>query len=293
MAEVELSDVTKSYRNQEAISSLTLNIPDQSITGLIGPNGAGKTTLLNLIAGIEAVTDGEVSVFGNEPLENLSVAANLFYVHEDMMYPQDFRISEVYQAFKKIYPNWDQALAENLSEHFNLSLKQMPRDLSKGQASTLNAIIGLAVQTPVTMFDEPTTGMDYGVRRDFYRALLKSYIAHPRTIILSSHLLNELEDLLEHVILLDHGELELMMEMDELKQYAVALVGEYDSLIDQQSILYQDRLDLNQQYWVIKHPGETTLQDLRRHGFTISPVAPSDLCVYLTQMNRGDVDHVF
>ncbi|MDQ0159411.1 ATP-binding cassette domain-containing protein [Alkalibacillus salilacus] len=293
MAEIELSDVMKRYRNQEAISSLTLSIPDQSITGLIGPNGAGKTTLLNLMAGIEAATEGDVSVFGNEPLENLSVAANLFYVHEDMMYPQDFRISEVYQAFKKVYPNWDQALAENLSDHFNISLKQMPMDLSKGQASTLNAIIGLAVQTPVTLFDEPTTGMDYGVRKDFYRALLKSYIAHPRTIILSSHLLNELEDLLEHVILLDHGELELMMEMDKLKQYAVGLVGEYDSMIDQQTILYQDRMDLNQQYWVIKHPGEDMLQELRQHGFTISPVAPADLCVYLTQMNRGDVDHVF
>ncbi|MET3684087.1 ABC-2 type transport system ATP-binding protein [Alkalibacillus flavidus] len=293
MSDIQLKNVTKRYRQKTAISSLTLDIPDKSMTGLVGPNGAGKTTLLNMIAGFEKTTDGELTVFGEEPFDHLNVAANLFYVHDGMMYPQDFRIADVFRAFQTNYPHWDQALAEQLAQHFGLDIRQMPRYLSKGQASTLNAVIGLAVHTPVTLFDEPTTGMDYGVRRDFYRALLKSYLATPRTIVLSSHLLNELEDLLEHVVLINRGELVLQTEMDDLKHYAVGVSGTEEQLNGLENVLYQESLGFNQHFWVIEHPGESDLNRLREQGLSVAPVAPADLCVYLTQTGKGDIDDVF
>lgn len=158
-------------------------------------------------------------------------------------------------------------------------------------------IVGLAARCPLTIFDEPTTGMDAAVRKDFYRALLKDYLAYPRTIIISSHHLEEMEDILEDVLLLKDGQVLLHLPIAELKEWAVGLTGKKSTIEEwthNREILYQKYVGPDSAYVVVKDDfSEASKQEARRAGVDISPVSCSDLCVYLTARNRGGIDDVF
>jgi len=123
-------------------------------------------------------TAGQVRVFGLDPFNSLKVSANLIFVDESMAFPP-FSLREILDEASKFYANWDKPLADGLFEYFALNPKQRHPNLSKGMKSTFNAIVGIAAHCPLTILDEPTSGMDSAVRRDFYRALLKDYIACP------------------------------------------------------------------------------------------------------------------
>ena len=199
MTVIECTKLTKAYGNTKAVNDLSFTIEENTITGLIGRNGAGKTTLLKIISGFIKNTSGEISVFGKKPFNSLYVSANTFFTDDNMEFPTELNLSQLLKEASKFYPNWDMSLAKGLFEYFNLNYKQYHSKLSKGQESTFNMIVALSSHSALTIFDEPTTGMDASVRKDFYRALLKDYIQYPRTIILSSHLLSEVEDILENI----------------------------------------------------------------------------------------------
>ncbi|GAA0451048.1 ABC transporter ATP-binding protein [Alkalibacillus silvisoli] len=297
MGVVSSRHLTKSYRNNHAIKDLTIQFQEGSITGLIGRNGAGKTTLLKLIAGLIKKTDGELTVLGEEPFNSLKVSANSIFVDDQLPFPQDFKVKDVLREFSRFYPNWDGELADRLTSYFSIDKETLPLHFSKGKRSTFNAIVGLATHAPLTIFDEPTTGMDYSVRHDFYRALLKDYMEYPRTIIVSSHLLNELEDLLEEIALIHDGKLYFQETVPSLKEYAVGLTGStslLNSITQEHDVLYSKDVGMNQQYIVLKDRlTETEKDSLRREGVKLSPVSPADLCVYVTNKAEGGIDDVF
>ena len=146
-----------------------------------------------------------------------------------MALPATLNLSETLDAARRFYPNWDHRLALRLFDYFSLNPRQLHKNLSKGMKSTFNMIVGLSARCALTIFDEPTVGMDAAVRKDFYRALLQDYLQHPRTIIFSSHLLKEIEDILEEVLLLREGQKRLHLPADQLREYAVGLRGEEDT----------------------------------------------------------------
>ncbi|GEN46319.1 ABC transporter ATP-binding protein [Alkalibacillus haloalkaliphilus] len=297
MGVITSRQLTKSYRNTEAVNQLTVQFNEGVITGLIGRNGAGKTTLLKMIAGLVKKSGGDLSVFGEDPLNSLKVSANSIFVDDQLPLPLEFKVKDVLKEFERFYPNWDIELAERLIRHFSIDLDALPINFSKGKRSTFNAIVGLAAHAPLTIFDEPTTGMDYSARQDFYRALLKDYLEHPRTIILSSHLLNELEDVLEDIVLIHDGQLYLHETVTSLKEFAVGLTGdssELSSVTSKYEVLHKKDVGLNQQYVVI----ETQLEEkdeehLKKMGVQITPVSPADVCVYVTNRENGGIDDVF
>jgi len=297
MSVIECNGLTKVYGGTKALNNLSFKIEENKITGLIGRNGAGKTTLLKIIAGLIKETAGELKVFSEKPFNSLQVSANVIFLHDQMNLPTALNLKELLETAASFYPNWDRELADRLLDYFSLNPLQHYNGLSKGMKSTFNMILGLSARVPLTLFDEPTSGMDAAVRKDFYRALLKDYIAYPRTIIISSHHLNEIEDLLEDILLVKEGKELHHMPVADLKEWAIglqgntAVIGEWTK---NKEVIYTKSIGIDQSYVVVRnHFTETEGQRARNAGIDITPVTASDLCVYLTSKTKGGIDDVF
>ena len=297
MKVIECTDLNKTFMRKKVLHNLTFSIEENKITGLIGRNGVGKTTLLKIIAGFIKETSGEIKVYSEKPFNSLNVSANSIFVDDQMSFPPALQLMEILEITENFYPNWDMDLAKRLFQYFSFDPKQYHNRLSKGKTSTFNAIVGLASRAPLTIFDEPTTGMDAAVRKDFYRALLKDYLDHPRTIIISSHHLDEIEDLLEDVLLLKNGRSHLHLPIEQLKEWAVGVKGKTDAVLawtNEKDILYKNHIGKDTMYAVVKNDYlDHALLQAKANGLEISPVRSSDLCVYLTDETKGGIDDVF
>lgn len=294
---VQCDNLIKSYGQLNALNQLSFELEENKITGLIGRNGAGKTTLLKLIAGYLKPTSGEIQVFSRNPFNNLCVAANIIFVDDNMSFPASFTLGDILTEAAKFYQNWNHDLARGLFDYFSLNPKQRHNRLSKGTKSTFNSIIGLASRCPLTIFDEPTTGMDSAVRKDFYRALLKDYLDYPRTMILSSHLLSEIEDILEDILLIKDGKKCLFLPVLEFKEFAMGLRGNSQAVrrvIEGEKIIYSEEFAPDSLYVVLERKiAQEQLEQAKQAGLEVQTVSTDDLCVYLTAKTKGGIDDVF
>ncbi|MBP1934543.1 ATP-binding cassette domain-containing protein [Ammoniphilus resinae] len=294
---IECAGLTKIYGRKKALDQMTFSIEENKITGLIGRNGAGKTTLLKILAGFMKETSGEIKVFSERPFNSLNVSANSVFVDDQMAFPQAIPLGEILEVARDFYPNWDHSFALRLFDYFSFDPKDYHKRLSKGKTSTFNMIIGLASHAPLTLFDEPTTGMDASVRKDFYRVLLKDYIAYPRTMILSSHHLDEMEDLLEDVLLIKNGKKHMHMPISDLKEWAIGIKGPATvvlDLINGRDVIYKNEIGIKTLYAVVKNDlSQSVLNQVQVAGLEISSVRSSDLCVYLNNDTKGGIDDVF
>jgi ABC-2 type transport system ATP-binding protein len=297
MSVLEFENVTKTYGKKKALDNLSLSLGENKITGLIGRNGAGKTTMLKIAAGFMREGSGEVRVFGEHPFNNLTVSANMIMIDNDMNLPAALNLDELLETAADFYHNWDMKLARNLFDYFGLEPKQTHAGLSKGMKDTFNGIIGLAARCPLTIFDEPTNGMDAGVRKDFYRALLKDYIANPRTIIISSHHLNEVEDILEDILLLKDGKQFLHMPIEELREYAVVVSGKEEAMknwLRGHEIFHKSNTEFGRTYAVIRNDlSDDQIAAAMKNNLEFSTISNEDLCLYLTSQEKGGIDDVF
>lgn len=294
MMVIECKNVKKRYMRKNALEDITFQLEDQKITGLIGRNGAGKTTLLKILAGFIKESTGEVKVFSNKPFNNLTVSANSILVDDQMSFPDSLTLAEILQTASSFYSKWDAELASRLFDYFHLDSKQQHSKLSKGSQATFNMIFGLATRCELTMFDEPTNGMDEAVRTDFYRALLKEYIAHPRSILISSHHLAEIEHLLEDILLIHKGKVVFHKSLDEVKEYAVGIQGPSEIVekwTTEEEILHSKQLEDQRQYVVVR--GNPSIEKIRTDGVTVHSISASDVCMYVTSDRKGGIDDVF
>ncbi|MBS4205692.1 ATP-binding cassette domain-containing protein [Lederbergia citrea] len=297
MKVIECTNVTKKYGRINVLDKMTFSIEENKMTGLIGRNGAGKTTLLKILSGFIRETSGEVQVFSEGPFNSLFVSANSIFIDDQMTFPPALNLAEILEEASRFYENWDAELAQGMFDYFSFNPHQYHRNLSKGLMSTFNMIIGLSARCALTIFDEPTTGMDASVRKDFYRALLKDYIAHPRSIIISSHHLNEVEDLLEDLLLIKDGKAHLHLPISELKEWAIALQGKKSTVAGWtmgREVLHEKQMGPSSIYSVVKNDfTEADIQSARLDGLEITSVSSSDVCVYLTSKHKGGIDDVF
>ncbi|MBT9607321.1 ABC transporter ATP-binding protein [Microbacterium sp.] len=222
---IRLSGVSRRFRRTLALDSVTVDIPENAITGLLGRNGAGKTTLMSIIAGHDRPSTGSVEVFGTDPFENALTMSSISFVRDNQRYPEDFTLRQAIEVAPLFHAGWDAEVAERLIHGFRLPRKTAIKKLSRGQASSLGIVLGLASRAPVTIFDEPYLGLDATARRFFYDSLMQDYLDHPRTILVSTHLIDEMEPLLEHVVIVDDGRLVRAATADELRGSAVTLSG--------------------------------------------------------------------
>lgn len=191
----------------KALDDVSLDIRPGTITGLIGRNGAGKSTLAGLIAGFRKVQSGSILIDGASPWENPAVTEDICFMRDIGGVSEEDKLSETIRIVEGLRPHFDRAFFEELMDMFKVPLKSKPSKLSRGQRSSLAAAIALATRCNLTILDEIHLGMDAVARRLFYEALMADYIARPRTFLISSHLLDEIEDQLEDVIILHDGRL--------------------------------------------------------------------------------------
>ena len=221
---ISATALSRRYRDQIALDEVSLAVEPGTVTGLLGRNGAGKTTLMRIITGLEFPTAGDLRVFGEVPAENDPVLRRMVFVREEQAYP-DLRVEHVIQVASWFYPNWSEDLARQLLSDFALPPKRRIKRLSRGMRSAVGIVIGLAARAELTLFDEPYAGLDAVARQLFYDRLLAEFAERPRTIVLSTHLIDEVADLLEHVVLLDHGRVALDAPSDEIRGTAVTVSG--------------------------------------------------------------------
>jgi ABC-2 type transport system ATP-binding protein len=221
---ISVAGLTRRYRDQVALDDVSVEIEAGSITGLLGRNGAGKTTLLRILAGQEFQSSGSVSVLGAAPAENEHVLRRMVFVREDQVYP-DFKVRHALRAASWFYPDWDAGLADALIADFDLRPDKAIKKLSRGMRSALGITIGLAARAEVTLFDEPYAGLDAVARQIFYDRLLADYAESPRTILLSTHLIDEAAALFENVVVIDRGRVVLEAAADGLRGIATTVSG--------------------------------------------------------------------
>lgn len=296
MEVITLREVTKKYRSLKVLDQVNLAIRENVITGVVGRNGVGKTTLMKMIAGFTKESSGDLRVFGERPFNSLSVSANMIFVDDMMGFPDSLKLGDILIECDRFYENWDDELAKRLLEYFQLPLTFKHRVLSKGKRSTFNAVVGIAARCPLTMFDEPITGMDAAARKDFYRALLKDYIAHPRTILLSSHHMEEMEDLLEDILLIDGKDVGFHGPIIELQEKFLSLQGKANVLeayATRHAIVHRSMAGPLTEWIVDNEHTETELNELKQAGIHVTAVTASDAYLAMTGQARGGVDDVF
>lgn len=297
MEVIECNNVTKEYKHFPAIKNLSFSIRENTITGLIGRNGAGKTTLLKMIAGFYKPTVGELKVFNETPFNSLNVSANSIFIDDNISFPKGSTLAEIIKFTKHFYSDLNEEFSYKLLKYFSLDLNKKYIKLSKGMKSTFNSIVGISSHCALTLMDEPTIGMDAAVRKDIYKLILRDYIEHPRTIIISSHLLNELEEILENILLIDKGILCLHESLTDLKEYAVGFTGKteaIDALTKNKEIIYEESFGVNSIYKVIKCTDfQKESSFARLAGIEANAISLSDLCIYLTDSKKGGINNVF
>lgn len=242
---VSADQVSRSFKNVKALNAVSFSIQEGEICALLGANGAGKTTLMSILAGHDRPTAGTVAVSGRNPFESALAAANTSFIRDNQRYPDNYALHHALRAAGLFHPNWDAAFANELARIFRLPGKTQVHKFSRGQLSALAIVISLASRAPLTIFDEPYLGLDVAARHRFYELLIEDYSAHPRTVIVSTHLVGEMENIFSQAIILDQGEVALDATADELRETAFQISGPRDAVqnfIGERRVLHQRRL---------------------------------------------------
>lgn len=216
---VEIHRVTRQFGNKTALDDLSLTVPRGGVFGLIGGNGAGKTTLIKHILGMLKAQSGSVRVFGLDPAQNpVGTLGRIGYLSEDRDLPNWMRVGELMRYTQAFFPNWDERFAEELREAFDLDGNARIKNLSRGQRARAGLLIALAHRPDLLVLDEPSSGLDPVVRRDILGAIIRTIADEGRTVLFSSHLLDEVERVADRVAIIHQGRIMLTESMDEIKE---------------------------------------------------------------------------
>lgn len=224
-ATIAVDALSRRFGSLRAVDNVSFSVQENTICGLLGRNGAGKTTLMQLLTGQDFASSGSIRIFGQSPVENAEVLHRVCFIKESQKYPEDFRVKHVMKSAPWFFPNWDRDFADQLVEEFKLPLGRKIKKLSRGQLSSVGVVVGLASRAPLTFFDEPYLGLDAVARQLFYDRLLSDYALHPRTVVLSTHLIDEVSQLLEHVLVIDAGRILIDAPAEELRGSVTSVVG--------------------------------------------------------------------
>lgn len=214
---VEIHDLSRKFGGKEALSNVSISIAPGQVFGLVGENGAGKTTLIRHILGLLAPEAGTVSVLGDSPIDSpKKVLANIGYVSEDRELPDWMSIGQLLNFSKAFYPNWDMAYQFQLIDSFTLDINAKIKTLSRGQRARVCLVNALSHRPPLLLLDEPSSGLDPLVRQDVLSAVIQSVADEGRTVVFSSHLLEEVQRVADQICMIDHGKKILDEPIDEL-----------------------------------------------------------------------------
>jgi len=231
-AVMEIRELSRRFGAKAALDGVTLTLERGLVYGLVGANGAGKTTLIRHVLGLLGAQQGSVRVFGLDPVANpVAVLARIGYLSEENDLPGWMRVQELIRYMRAFYPAWDDAYAAELGRAFSLDPRARLRELSRGQKARAGLLVALAHRPELLVLDEPSSGLDPIVRRDILGAVLRTVADEGRTVLFSSHLLDEVEEVADHVIMISEGRILLNATLAELRA-AHAIAGRTPSLAE-------------------------------------------------------------
>lgn len=282
---VECINVSKKFKDVEAIKSISFNIEKNKIYGFLGRNGAGKSTMLNLISTRILSNEGEIKVFEQEAYENEEILNKICFIKDRMTYMTNFKIKDIFKTASYFFENWDEEFKEELVQKFQLDVNKKYRGLSKGMESMVGIIIGLASRAPLTIFDEAYLGLDAAARQLFYDILLKDYTEKPRTIIFSTHLIDEVSNIFENIIILHKGEVLLQDNMDNVRDKSFSITGNKEKLEDiikNKNILSKETFGNLEKAYLYENINEEEIKNIKIEGFDIKPISLQELFIQMT-----------
>jgi ABC-2 type transport system ATP-binding protein len=216
---IHIADLTRRFGAKTALNTVSLSLPRGAVYGLVGANGAGKTTLIRHVLGLLRAESGSVRVFGLDPVADpVGVLSRIGYLSEEDDLPAWMRVDELIRYSRAFYPKWDDAYAEELRTAFALDASAKIGTMSKGQKARAGLLVALAHRPELLVLDEPSSGLDPIVRRDILGAVLRTIAHEGRTVLFSSHLLEEVEQVADHVTMIREGTIVLSAPLETIKQ---------------------------------------------------------------------------
>ncbi|MEV0704516.1 ABC transporter ATP-binding protein [Saccharopolyspora sp. NPDC050389] len=212
---IRTSELGKRYRQKWALRECNLAIPAGRVVGLVGPNGAGKSTLMNLLVGLLRPTEGQLEVLG-EQVQQTTVLHRVAYIDQEHTMYRSFRVREMLKAGRLLNDEWDQSIATDRLAELNIPLDAKIGELSGGQRAQVALALALAKGPELLILDEPVASLDPLARREMMSALMAAKADRDCTVVLSSHVVSELERLCDYLVVLDRGQLKLTGDIDEL-----------------------------------------------------------------------------
>lgn len=270
---IVINQVSKSFGPVRALNRVSITLEEGKIYGLLGRNGAGKSTLLNVLTDRIFPEEGSVTVDGEPVRDNDRALSKMYLMSEKNCYPESMRVKEAFRWTKEFYPDFDQEFAWNLAAAFELNTNAKVNKLSTGYSSIFKLTVALSVNTPYVLLDEPVLGLDANHRDLFYRTLLARYTQRPFTVVISTHLIEEVASLIEDVVLIHKGEVLRQGSCQDLlsQGYTVSgpkgLVEEY---LKGKNVLGVDVLGGLESAYVLGDPDRTSLpQELELSGLDL------------------------
>src|SRR6266436_5418603 len=259
MACIEARGLRKAFGTTVAVDGIDLNVEEGRILGMIGPNGAGKTTALNAILGLTSY-EGELRVLGRDPWSNRDqLMRDVSFIADVAVLPRWIRVSQLLEYMAGVHPKFDRTKAESFLAKTTIERRKKVRELSKGMVAQLHLAIVMAIDARLLVLDEPTLGLDILYRKQFYDSLLNDYFDRSRTILVTTHQVEEVQDVLTDLIFINHGRIVLACSMEEFEsRYAEVLVHPdhlagarslkpiYERPVFGRTVLLFDRVDRNQ-----------------------------------------------
>ena len=283
---IEIRNLSKSYGKTKVLSDIDLDIEENKIYGLLGRNGVGKTTLLKLITSQLIRNSGEIKLDGFEVFENNKAMEDFCLVREFPSSIKEKKVKDILALARIIYKDWDKEYEQYLIKEFGLVTKKKYLKLSTGNQTIVGLIIGLASRARITMFDEPTLGLDAAIRYKFYNLLLADYEKNPRTIIISTHLIDEVANLFEEVIILNDERIFLKDSVDSLINRSYFLSGREDSInkiVKEKRIIHTDEFGSTKIVGIYGELTEDEIIEMKHNNIEISNIPLQKLFIYLTE----------
>ncbi len=288
--DITMEQMSLKYDSVTALEDITLRLTGDKIYALLGRNGSGKTSMLSVLSSFRPATSGSVKIGTEEVFDNERATLQICFIRDDKNVYEEETAKDALAFAANFRPNWDNAYADRLMNMFQLPYNKRVNTFSRGMKSALGVVMGLASRAPITIFDEAYLGMDAPSRYQFYEEVLRDYIEHPRTIILSTHLIEEVESLFEEVIILDQGKILMHETLEALSQQGVTVTGpaeHVDAIAQGMTALGEKQLGSTKSVTLFGILSPEARESIKQLNLEIEPIGLQDLFVHLTKKQKG------
>ena len=278
---LEIKNVTKTFGPFKALDDLSMTVPAGTVYGLVGPNGAGKSTIIRHLTGVYRPDSGTITMDGQPVYENPAQKSRIGYIPDDVFYFPSASLEEMRRYYRSVYPKFDDALFERLYEVFQLPKKSQMRRFSKGMQKQAAFHLTICTRPDVMVLDEPVDGLDPVMRRQVWNLILSDVAQRGTTVLISSHNLRELEDICDHVGIMDHGKMLLERSLADMQgaTHKLQMVGDVPEGLE---VLHESQLG-RLKTLVVRGSAEeitATVQAAQPVYFDVLPLSLEEIFIY-------------